>query len=164
MQSHSAFKLNVTPEKYYKPLNTYQQEKWDKDTLKLYLFYKEIEDECEQEIWLKEIRCFIAQCFQKGRYLTESLSLGDMEWFSMDDPLPDTSLQVLYRKQMEEKDEEQDLFQKTFESPLDKITKGEICRYCGAHSVRMIPRQTRSSDEPTNFYFQCLNCQKNWKL
>ena len=41
--------------------------------------------------------------------------------------------------------------------------QGERCRHCGSDKTLEIARQTRSADEPTNFYGECTDCGLRWK-
>jgi DNA-directed RNA polymerase subunit M/transcription elongation factor TFIIS len=42
-------------------------------------------------------------------------------------------------------------------------TTSTKCLKCDSTKLLSMARQTRSSDEPTNYYFQCLQCQHRWK-
>jgi DNA-directed RNA polymerase subunit M/transcription elongation factor TFIIS len=41
--------------------------------------------------------------------------------------------------------------------------KSPPCRKCKATNIATIPIQTRSSDEPTSYYYQCRQCNHRWK-
>jgi len=46
---------------------------------------------------------------------------------------------------------------------IDKVTSMEPCRKCGSKNVNNYERQTRSADEPMTQFYQCLDCEHQWR-
>lgn len=61
-------------------------------------------------------------------------------------------------------DEEDKLYQKPYETFGEKV-HGMKCinKHCNQSDVVICPIQTRSSDEPTSYFYECRNCNRKWK-